>query len=138
MPSNTYASFTKRRLFYYVTAQMLGGVTATFFCMMISGRVFSVPNMGLDFVHMLRGFFAESAYTFLICSAMLHVSISKQRNSNFSAFSVGFAVICGGLTSGPISGGVFNPAIATPLIVLRCLFSFDNAGCMPMASLWVY
>lgn len=114
---------------------MLGGTVATLLCMLINGRAFPVPNMGLDFIHMLRGFFAESAYTFLLCTVVLHVAVSKQRNSNFGAFSIGFTIVCGGLTCGSISGGVFNPAIATPLIVLRCLFSFDNAGCTPMASL---
>ncbi|EPY40982.1 aquaporin [Angomonas deanei] len=130
--------FSKRRLVLYVVFQMIGGTLATLYCMMLHGREFPVPNMGLSFNQMLRGFLAESVFTFLLCSVVLHVAISKQRNNNFYGFAIGFAVLCGGLTCGPISGGAFNPAVATPLIVLRCLFSFSADGCTPLASLWVY
>ncbi|KPA85794.1 putative aquaporin [Leptomonas pyrrhocoris] len=133
-----YAAFNKRRLVMYVIAQMAGGVLATFFCMMINGREFPVPSMGLSFNRMVRGFLAESVFTFVLCSVVLHVAISRQRNNNFYGFAIGFAVLCGGLTCAPISGGVFNPAVATPLIVIRCFFSFSASGCTPMASLWVY
>lgn len=133
-----YATFNKRRLIMYVVAQMSGGVVAAFYCMMINGREFPVPNMGLSFNRMLRGFLAESVFTFILCSVVLHVAISKQRNNNFYGFAIGFAVLCGGLTCGPISGGAFNPAVATPLIVVRCFFSFNESACTPMASLWVY
>ncbi|AYU78841.1 aquaporin / BH3AQP [Leishmania donovani] len=133
-----YATFNKRRLIMYLVAQMAGGVTAAFYCMMINGRDFPVPNMGRSFNRMLRGFLAESVFTFVLCSVVLHVAISQQRNNNFYGFAIGFSVLCGGLTCGPISGGVFNPAVATPLIVVRCLFSFNEAACTPMASLWVY
>lgn len=133
-----YSTFNKRRLILYVVAQMVGGVVAAFYCMMINGRDFPVPNMGLDFGKMLRGFLAESVFTFVLCSVVLHVAISRQRNNNFYGFAIGFAVLCGGLTCGSISGGAFNPAVATPLIVVRCFFSFSDSGCSPMASLWVY
>lgn len=136
--SSNYATFSKRRLILYVIAQMAGGCVATFYCMMIHGREFPVPNMGLDFWHMVRGFLAECVFTFLLCSVVLHVAISKQKNNNFYGFAIGFAVLCGGLTCGSVSGGAFNPAVATPLIVIRCFFSFDKEGCTPMASLWVY
>lgn len=130
-----YASFNKRRLILYVIAQMLGGTLAALYCMMIGGKDFPVPNMGLDFAQMLRGFLAESVFTFVLCSVVLHVAISKQRNNNFYGFAIGFAVLCGGLTCGPVSGGAFNPAVAIPLIVVRCFLGLD---CKPMASLWVY
>ncbi|GET88610.1 aquaporin, putative [Leishmania tarentolae] len=131
-------AFTKRRLIMYVVAQMAGGVAAAFYCMMINGREFPVPNMGRSFNRMLRGFLVESVFTFVLCSVVLHVAISQQRNNNFYGFAIGFSVLCGGLACGPISGGVFNPAVATPLIVVRCLFSFNESACTPMASLWVY
>ncbi|KAG5479293.1 hypothetical protein LSCM4_01885 [Leishmania orientalis] len=133
-----YATFSKRRLIMYLVAQMAGGVMAAFYCMTINGRDFPVPSMGLSFNRMLRGFLAESVFTFVLCSVVLHVAISQQRNNNFYGFAIGFSVLCGGLTCGPISGGVFNPAVATPLIVVRCLFSFSESACTPMASLWVY
>lgn len=133
-----YAVFNKRRLILYLIAQMAGGTLAGFFAMMIEGRDFPVPNMGDDFVRMLRGFLAESVFTFVLCSVVLHVAISKQRNNNFYGFAIGFAVLCGGLTCGPVSGGAFNPAVATPLIVIRCFFSFTKDACLPMGSLWVY
>ncbi|KPI84044.1 putative Aquaporin [Leptomonas seymouri] len=133
-----YAAFNKRRLIMYVIAQMAGGTMAAFFCMMINGREFPVPSMGLSFNRMVRGFLAESVFTFILCSVVLHVAISRQRNNNFYGFAIGLAVLCGGLACSPVSGGVFNPAVATPLIVVRCFFSLSASGCTPMASLWVY
>ncbi|EPY34755.1 aquaporin [Strigomonas culicis] len=133
-----YATFNKRRLVLYVVAQMLGGTLAGLYCMMLHGREFPVPSMGLSFAQMVRGFLAESVFTFLLCSVVLHVAISRQRNNNFYGFAISFAVLCGGLTCGSISGAAFNPAVATPLILVRCFFSFSKDSCTPMASLWVY
>ncbi|KAG5505015.1 hypothetical protein JKF63_04462 [Porcisia hertigi] len=136
--SEESAAFNKRRLVSYVVAQMAGGTVAVFYCMLINGREFPVPNMGLSFERMLRGFLAESVFTFVLCSVVLHSTISRQRKNNFYGFAIGFAVLCAGLTCAPISGGALNPAVATPLIVLRCCFSFSGSACTPMASLWVY
>ncbi|KAH9600592.1 Major intrinsic protein [Trypanosoma melophagium] len=132
------ANFGKSRLLFYFIAQMLGGVAAAFYCVLIHGNEFPVPNMGLDFLQMLRGFLAESIFTFVLTSVVLHVAISKQRDNNFYGFAIGTAVLVGGLTCGSISGGAFNPAVATSLIVVRCFVSFSDTGCTPMASLWVY
>ncbi|KEG11248.1 aquaporin [Trypanosoma grayi] len=132
------ANFGKARMLFYFIAQMLGGVAAAFYCVLIHGRDFPVPNMGLDFVQMLRGILAESVFTFVLTSVVLHVAVSKQRNNNFYGFAIGSAVLVGGLTCGSISGGAFNPAVATSLIVVRCFISFSESGCTPMASLWVY
>lgn len=133
-----HAVFSRQRLVLYLVAQMAGGTLAGFFVMMIEGRDFPVPNMGDDFVRMLRGFLAESVFTFVLCSVVLHATLSKQRNTNFYGFAIGFALLCGGLTCGPVSGAAFNPAVATPLIVIRCFFSFTKDACLPMGSLWVY
>ncbi|KAF5219522.1 hypothetical protein ECC02_007463 [Trypanosoma cruzi] len=132
------ANFGKTRMLFYFIAQMLGGVAAAFYCVLIHGNEFPVPNMGLDFLQMLRAFLAESVFTFVLTSVVLHVAVSKQRNNNFYGFAIGSAVLVGGLTCGSISGGAFNPSVATALIVVRCFVSFSESGCTPMASLWVY
>eukprot|EP00331_Platyophrya_macrostoma_P030571 CAMPEP_0176456272 /NCGR_PEP_ID=MMETSP0127-20121128/31182_1 /TAXON_ID=938130 /ORGANISM="Platyophrya macrostoma, Strain WH" /LENGTH=239 /DNA_ID=CAMNT_0017846185 /DNA_START=7 /DNA_END=726 /DNA_ORIENTATION=+ len=126
--------FTKVKLIVYVIAQMAGAVAAVFYCVLINGTDFPTPNPGLDFWNMFRAFMAESVYTFVLSSVVLHVACSKQKNNNFYGFAIGFAVLSGSLTVYSISGAAFNPAVATALIVVRCLTLY----CEAMASLWVY
>jgi len=127
-------AFTKTKLIAYVVAQMAGAFAATFYCVLIHGPQFPTPNPGLDFWNMLRAFMAESVYTFVLSSVVLHVACSKQKNNNFYGFAIGFAVLSGGLTCSNISGAAFNPAVATALIVTRCLTLY----CEALASIWVY
>lgn len=130
--------FRGRYFISYIAAQMCGGSCAVFTLMMLKGRFFSAPSMGLTLGQMLRGFFAEMTFTFMLCSVALHMTMSSQRNRSFYGFAAGLTVMCGNLACQSISGGVFNTAITTPLILLRCVFSLDDKGCEPMASLWVY
>ncbi|CAJ1025428.1 putative Major intrinsic protein [Leishmania shawi] len=133
-----HATFSMRRLIMYVVAQMVGGMIAAFICVALNGREFPVPNMGVNLNTMLRGFLAESVFTFVLCSVFLHVAVSQQRNNSFYGFAIGFSVLCGGLTCDSISGGVFNPAVTTPLMIVRCLFSLSASACTSMPSLLVY
>lgn len=126
--------FTKVKLFVYCIAQMAGAFAAVFYCVLIHGPQFPTPNPGLDMWNMFRAFMAESVFTFILSSVVLHVACSKQKSNNFYGFAIGFAVLAGGLTCAPISGAAFNPAVATSLIVVRCLTLY----CEAVASLWVY
>lgn len=126
--------FPVHKLILYVIAQCGGGAAAAIYCVMIQGPTFPVPEPGLDIVEMIRAFLAESVYTFVLASAVLHVACSKQKNNNFYGFAIGMAVLSASLCVGGVSGGAFNPAVATGLIVVRCLMTY----CTPLANLWLF
>jgi len=128
------AEFKKEKLILYILAQVAASFAAAVYCIMINGPTFPVPDPGLNFYAMVRAFFVESVYTFILASVVLHVACSKQKNNNFYGFAIGMAVLSGALCAGGISGAAFNPAVATGLIVTRCL----TLKCHAMASIWVY
>ncbi len=50
-------------------------------------------------------FFAETLYTFALSSVMLNVATTKSQSGNsFFGMAIGFTVLAGILTVGPISG----------------------------------
>ena len=128
------------KLILYTIAQVAGSFAAAFYCVMIHGIDFPVPTAGLNFLTMLRYFLHEAVYTFVICSVVLHLCWSKRTKkgirdaSNYYGFAVGFAVLISYLCVGSVENGAFNPAVATGLIVVRCLTTY----CVPMASLWMF
>lgn len=126
--------FTKDKLILYTLAQCSGSFAAALYCVMIQGPSFPTPNAGLDVTKMVRAFLAESVYTFVLASVVLHVANSKQKNNNFYGFAIGMAVLSASLCVGDVSGGAFNPAVATGLTLMRCLTTY----CVPLANLWLY
>lgn len=126
--------FPIHKFILYVIAQCAGGATAAIYCVMIHGPEFPTPEPGLDIVNMIRAFLAESVYTFVLASAVLHVACSKQKNNNFYGFAIGMAVLSAAFCVGGVSGGAFNPAVATGLIVVRCFMTY----CEPLANLWLF
>ncbi len=119
---------------FYIVAQLAGGFAAAFYCFIILGPSFPVPDTANDMIKVGKAFFAESVYTFVLASVVLHVACSSQKDNNFYGFAIGMAVLSAALCVGGVSGGAFNPAVATGLIVFRCLTGY----CVPMYHLWVY
>ena len=122
------------KLILYVIAQIAGAACAAFYCVLIHGPEFPVPNTNNDPVRIARAFVAEFVFTFVLASVVLHVACSKQKDNNFYGFAIGMAVLSAALCVGGISGGAFNPAVATGLIVVRCFTLY----CMPVVQLWMY
>lgn len=122
-----------KRLAYWV-AQIGGACCAALYCFMIHGTDFPTPDTANDPIKIARGFIAESVYTFVLASVVLHVACSRQKDNNFYGFAIGMAVLSAALCVGGVSGGAFNPAVATGLITIRCLTGY----CVPMYHLWMY
>ena len=58
--------------------------------------------------------FAEFIFTFALAYVVLNVATAKANAGNsFYGLAIGFTVMVGAFTVGPISGGAFNPAVAT-------------------------
>lgn len=73
---------------------------------------------------------AELLFTFALAWVVLNSATAKATagNSNYG-LSIGFTVLAGAYTVGGISGGAFNPAVSTMLIVI---------GKLPIADCWMH
>jgi len=65
---------------------------------------------------------------------VLHVACSRQRDNQHYGLAIGMTVLASLFAAGPISGGGFNPAVATSLHLEKC-FSGD---CSTFQYIWIY
>ena len=62
---------------------------------------------------------AEFLFTFALAYVVLNVATAKANAGNsFYGLAIGFTVMVGAFTVGPITGGAFNPAVATGCLYL--------------------
>jgi glycerol uptake facilitator-like aquaporin len=119
----------------YAVAQLAGSAAAGVYLLFILGFNFPTPNTPNNPLAVFRGFIAESVYTFVLASVVMHVAMSSQRHNEFYGFAIGMAVMSAALCVGGVSGGAFNPAVATGLIVVNCVV---GQNCHAMIHLWMY
>jgi len=119
---------------FYVLIQLLGGIAAALYSMTINdgwricklGRnqnTASVASWGS-----VAG--AEITYTFLLVFVVLNVAVKNTANQYYG-LAIGFVITAGGVAVGHLSGGMFNPAVATALDVgagLSGLFGRPTEG----------
>jgi aquaporin Z len=73
---------------------------------------------------------AEFLFTFALAYVVLNVATAKGTSGNsFYGLAIGMTVMTGAFAVGPISGGVFNPAVAVGISVM---------GLSAWSNLWVY
>lgn len=77
----------------------------------------------------------ETVFTFLLVSAVLSATSQASSLGQITALAVGLTVVCGGLASGFISGGVLNPAVASGVAVVH---SFREGGRWALLALVPY
>jgi aquaporin Z len=86
------------------------------------------PSVNTERFSLLSAFTAEAAYTFALCFAVLNVATTKQdkavANNQFFGLAVGFTVMAGACSAGPVSGGAFNPAVGFGLPLCAGEFEF--------------
>ena len=100
----------------YMGAQIAGGLIAALVYEVVKGTTF-VPTP-VD-TNMVSVFFVEVLYTFALASVVLHVATSdKVKDNHYYGIAIGLTVMAAAFSAGPISGGVFNPAVAIgPILV---------------------
>lgn len=108
----------------YWIAQVAGGILGGL-CGGIVNASFSVVGMGEDASY-LQALLAELILTFVLCFVVLSVATNpKVENNHYYGLSIGLVVMSGAIAVGPISGGVFNPAVALGLSISS---AFSNLG----------
>lgn len=126
--------FGLKKVILYTIFQTGGATAAALYCVMIHGANFPTPNTPILPLSILQVCFSEAIFTFVLASIQLHVGCSHLKGNNFYGFAIGMAYLSGGLVMGGITGGVFNPAVATGLIVMRCVTTY----CLPLLSVWIF
>jgi aquaporin Z len=68
-------------------------------------------------------FVAEFLFTFALCWVVLNVATSKATGGNsFYGLAIGMTVMTGAFAVGGVSGGAFNPAVATGISLMGLSF----------------
>jgi aquaporin Z len=78
----------------------------------VGGHVYGIPEK----------FLAEFLFTFALVWVVLNVATAKGTLGNsFYGLAIGFTVVVGAFAVGAVSGGAFNPAVATGAAVMRLI-----------------
>ena len=114
----------------YMLAQVVGAVAAALAVGTLKGSeamskaiLFSPPVIG-------SALLAEFLFTFALAWVVLNTATARttEGNSNYG-LAIGFTVMTGALAVGPVSGGVFNPAVAVGVTMM---------GLSAAANIWIY
>jgi aquaporin Z len=110
----------------YMIAQVAGAALAAAIVLFLRGSGTGEP-IKLVVAHALL---VEFLYTFALAYVVLNVATAKGTSGNsFYGLAIGFTVLAGAFAVGPISGGVFNPAVAVGLTIM---------GVTTVSSIWIY
>lgn len=122
----------------YWLAQVMGGFLGGFLGVLVNGNTQRLPTPVLarsDMESAVATFLKEMVFTFFLVTVALHTGYSVQRSTHFYAFAMGMTSLAALYAVGGVSGGTFNPAVATALLLIR----FVAAGyVVPLMYVWLY
>jgi len=136
-PAVTLAVFLRKKLpgrdvAPYMIAQLLGAMVGAYLSYILLDRTFA-PAPGVVATP-FTALVVEILYTFLLALTVLNVAVSKHTQGNsYYGLAIGFAIVIGAFAGGPVSGGVYNPAIGTGTILINGL-----VGGGSFAHAWLY
>jgi len=110
----------------YWISQILGALAAAFLTLFLKGATTATPQE----IDVVPALVAEFVGTFALAYVVLNVATAKATagNSNYG-LAIGFTVMVMAFALGGISGGAFNPAVATGITVVH----LEKA-----ANIWIY
>ncbi len=110
----------------YMVSQILAGVVAASVVLFLkSGASISAASP-----HVAPALLIEFLFAFALVYVVLNTTTSKQNEGNsYYGLAIGFTIMVGAFAGGPISGGVYNPAVA---------FGISTMGLSAWGNLWIY
>ncbi len=110
----------------YIGAQVAGGIAASLTVLALKGDPTVVPAE----IKTVPALAAELIGTFALAYVVLNVATAKGTAGNsFYGIAIGFTVTAMAFALGGVSGGAFNPAVATGITVMHV----EKA-----ANIWIY
>jgi aquaporin Z len=110
----------------YIIFQIMGAVLAGLVVKFFKGGTAVTPLHPATVPALL----AEFLFTLALVYVVLNVATTKSTSGNsFYGMAIGFTVLVGAFSVGNISGGAFNPAVATGISVI---------GLSSWANIWIY
>lgn len=110
----------------YMAMQVFGAAIASLVVGFQKGNPMLTP-MTLDVPKSLLN---EFIFTFALVYVVLNVATSKKSAGNsYFGLAIGFTVVIGAFAGGGISGGAYNPAVATGITMM---------GVASLSNLWIY
>jgi len=110
----------------YWVSQILGALAASWVVLYLKGNPVVTPAE----IKTVPSLVAELIGTFALCYVVLNVATAKATAGNsYFGLAIGFTVVVMAFSFGGISGGAFNPAIATGITVMHI---------EKIANFWIY
>ena len=110
----------------YMIVQIIAGIVAATVVSFQKGNPMLTP-MSPDIPKALLN---EFLFTFALVFVVLNVATSKKSTGNsYFGLAIGFTVVVGAFAGGGISGGAYNPAVATGVTMM---------GLSSWSNYWVY
>ena len=103
----------------YVLAQLLGAVTASVIIIFVGETFIPEPAFNITF---WQAILIEILFTFALASVILTVATSNKFKGNYIyGLAIGLTLAAGAFVGGPISVGVYNPAVGLGPIILSLI-----------------
>ena len=94
----------------YISSQVLGASLAAYVVSIMSSNMIVQPDLQEPIAIILL---AELMFTYLLVYVILNVATHPNLEGNsFYGFAIGLTVMTGAYCVGPLTGGVFNPAVS--------------------------
>jgi len=136
-PAVTLALFLRNKmprgdLLPYWIAQILGALAGAFLSRMFMDRTFTIAPAAT--ANNGTALLVEILYTTLLALVVLNCAAREATKGNsYFGLAIGFVIVIAAFAGGPISGGAFNPAVATGAIVVDTVSGSGSLG-----HLWIY
>ena len=114
-PAVSFAMLLRKEInssdfFKYLLSQILGAFASAFLVANMSSNMVVQPDLQEPVAMILV---AELIFTYLLVFVILNVATHPNLDGNsFYGFAIGLTVMAGAFCVGPLSGGVFNPAVS--------------------------
>jgi len=101
---------------WYILVQFIGGFIGAGIGTTISSNKIGIRKA--EGISDGQAVCAEIFFTYLLCMVVINTATTKaNQDLHFNGFAIGVTLVTAGYAVGQISGGAFNPAVATGIIV---------------------